>query len=106
MHFAQLFVCFIFRYCGKLFKLKGSLLVHERVVHGPHSNNSSSNNNGSNNNSFQCSVCKRRFTSRHRRDLHESRHGEDVKDAAVVNAKQDANSTVFRYTTVLSKNVA
>eukprot|EP00095_Tigriopus_kingsejongensis_P003641 maker-scaffold606_size125303-snap-gene-0.19 protein:Tk03641 transcript:maker-scaffold606_size125303-snap-gene-0.19-mRNA-1 annotation:"oocyte zinc finger" len=54
---------FICKTCGKLFKLRGSLLVHERVVHNP-------NGQGT----FHCSICNRKFNNKYRRDIHERSH--------------------------------
>eukprot|EP00094_Tigriopus_californicus_P003224 TCALIF_03103-PA protein Name:"Similar to Zfp2 Zinc finger protein 2 (Mus musculus)" AED:0.14 eAED:0.14 QI:0/0.83/0.71/0.85/0.83/0.85/7/943/793 len=60
-HNDQRFIC---KTCGKLFKLRGSLLVHERVVHNP-------NGQGT----FHCSICNRKFNNKYRRDIHEKSHG-------------------------------
>ena len=61
-HNDQRHVCNV---CGKLFKLRGSLLVHQRVVHNPIGEDRS----------FQCRVCSRKFSNKYRRDHHEKRHG-------------------------------
>ena len=64
------------RYCGKLFKLRGSLLVHQRVVHGPGSAGV-----------FHCSVCNRKFNNAYRRDVHERRHAASASVTNVAGGK-------------------
>ena len=63
VHNDNRYVCHI---CGKMFKLRGSLLVHVRVVHNPMIDE--------NEEDFHCRTCNRKFSSRHRRDLHEKKH--------------------------------
>ena len=65
VHNDNRYVCHI---CGKMFKLRGSLLVHVRVVHNPMIEE--------NEDDFYCRTCNRKFSSRHRRDLHEKKHNE------------------------------
>ena len=64
VHNDHRFVCHI---CAKIFKLKGSLLVHLRVVHNPLGEGA-----------HHCKVCNRKFTNKHRKDVHEKKHV-DVK---------------------------
>ena len=52
--------------CAKLFKLRGSLLVHQRVVHNPIGEDRA----------FHCRTCNRKFSNKYRRDNHEKRHGD------------------------------
>lgn len=61
-HDDQRFVCHI---CAKIFKLRGSLLVHMRVVHNPLGDGA-----------HHCKVCNRKFTNKYRRDVHEKRHSD------------------------------
>ncbi len=60
VHNDHRFVCHI---CAKIFKLRGSLLVHLRVVHNPMGDGG-----------YHCKVCNRKFTNKHRRDVHEMKH--------------------------------
>ena len=64
VHNDHRYVCNI---CAKMFKLRGSLLVHVRVVHNPFDENETE---------YNCRTCNRKFSSRHRRDLHEKKHDE------------------------------
>lgn len=48
-----------------MFKLRGSLLVHHRVVHNP-----------SDEGAHHCKVCNRKFTNRYRKELHEKKHND------------------------------
>ena len=52
--------------CGKIFKLRGSLLVHQRVVHNPQGGNY-----------FYCSICNRKFSNKYRRNIHERQHSKE-----------------------------
>ena len=60
VHNDHRFVCHI---CAKIFKLRGSLLVHLRVVHNPLGDGA-----------HHCQVCNRKFTNKHRRDVHQKKH--------------------------------
>ena len=55
--------------CAKMFKLRGSLLVHVRVVHNPLDEEETD---------YHCGTCKRKFSSRHRRDIHEKKHEDSI----------------------------
>jgi hypothetical protein len=65
VHNDNRFVCHI---CAKIFKLRGSLLVHLRVVHNPLGDGA-----------HHCKICNRKFTNKHRRDVHENKHSADSK---------------------------
>ena len=78
VHNDHRFVCHI---CAKIFKLRGSLLVHLRVVHNPLGKNnnlqslvSAKHTNFSGDGAHHCKVCNRKFTNKHRRDVHEKKH--------------------------------
>ncbi len=62
VHNDHRFVCHI---CAKIFKLRGSLLVHLRVVHNPLGDGG-----------YHCKVCNRKFTNKNRRDVHEKKHAD------------------------------
>ncbi|XP_068243224.1 zinc finger protein 721-like [Palaemon carinicauda] len=52
---------FICEQCPKTFKMKGSLLVHQRMFHDPSSPGT-------------CQLCKKTFTTKARKELHEKRY--------------------------------
>lgn len=67
VHNDHRYVCNI---CAKMFKLRGSLLVHVRVVHNPIDEDEMD---------YPCRTCNGKFSSRQRRDAHEKIHCESAK---------------------------
>ena len=87
VHNDHRYVCNI---CAKKFKLRGSLLVHVRVVHNPFDDTETD---------YHCRTCNRKFSSRHRRDIHEKKHDElnhkpfeDLTRKILLEGKVEANS--------------
>ena len=77
VHNDHRFVCHI---CAKIFKLRGSLLVHLRVVHNPLGDGA-----------YHCGVCNRKFTNKHRRDVHQKKHSISNLDNVTTMTTQQCN---------------